>query len=367
MSKVESSMSKSLSADDSDSFWLKFNEEVTAVQVSITELDVEEIVPTKKHLVKLQAFATDCTSILPAYDIKRAQEILDEVRRLLVVREEQLKPKKKFRFKSRDKVKNDKKGNKVITITDTDTDAISLSSSSSTTETENETCYNVKNKNDEEIILDSDILGSHCGAIRSLLIKDCKNTIIYARCVLGSVRIEDCCNCTFYLGPTKTSIYLNGLKTCIAFLASHQLRIHECENCNLCVRANSHPIIEDCKGMGFAPYTVEYNDITKHFQDADLSQARCWDNVVDFRWHRSTASPNWRVLLSSERPIAKTITEKDGSITVWGTPQEVVSSSIANKSNNVIDGSVFASMELANAAKEGDANANAGGDSDDEM
>ena len=28
---------------------------------------------------------------------------------------------------------------------------------------------------------------------------------------------------------------------------------------------------------------------------ADLVNATCWDNVVDFRWHKSIKSPNWDV------------------------------------------------------------------------
>jgi hypothetical protein len=29
--------------------------------------------------------------------------------------------------------------------------------------------------------------------------------------------------------------------------------------------------------------------------------ATCWDNVKDFRWHKSTHSPNWRVMPEEER------------------------------------------------------------------
>ena len=32
------------------------------------------------------------------------------------------------------------------------------------------------------------------------------------------------------------------------------------------------------------------------FQTADLTDAKCWNNVVDFRWHRTTKSPHWHVL-----------------------------------------------------------------------
>jgi hypothetical protein len=34
---------------------------------------------------------------------------------------------------------------------------------------------------------------------------------------------------------------------------------------------------------------------------ANLCTATNWANVVDFRWHRSTQSPNWSVLPEEER------------------------------------------------------------------
>lgn len=36
-------------------------------------------------------------------------------------------------------------------------------------------------------------------------------------------------------------------------------------------------------------------------QVANLASASNWANVVDFRWHRSTASPNWFVIPQQQR------------------------------------------------------------------
>ena len=297
-------LSKTLTADDANSFWELFNKQCTGVQVGITELGVEDIVPMKKHLVKLQAFATDCTDLLPSYDIKRAQGLLDEVGRVLRDREEQLKPKKKFRFKSRDNmVVGTGKGKKTAAGSTAAADggvltAEEVAAAEKAKRESDDTSYGVCDRKDETITLSKETIGEANGVIRSLLIKGCKNTVVYARCVLGSVRIEECENCSLYLGPTQTSVYLNQVTGTTAYVAAHQLRIHECKDCKLCVRCNSHPIVEDCQGMGFAPYDVEYPAISAHFGEASLREARCWDNVVDFRWHRTTASPNWHVRIT---------------------------------------------------------------------
>ena len=32
-----------------------------------------------------------------------------------------------------------------------------------------------------------------------------------------------------------------------------------------------------------------------------MTDAKCWDSVVDFRWHRTTPSPHWHVIPPFER------------------------------------------------------------------
>ena len=52
--------------------------------------------------------------------------------------------------------------------------------------------------------------------------------------------------------------------------------------------------------MSFAPYFAKYNDIDNDYNTSSLTNAICWSNVVDFRWHRTTPSPNWLLLSSKD-------------------------------------------------------------------
>lgn len=67
------------------------------------------------------------------------------------------------------------------------------------------------------------------------------------------------------------------------------------------MKVNGHPIIEDCGNMGFAPYAYSFSGIDTDMQAAGLDTAHCWDNVVDFRWHRTTQSPNWHLIQEKDR------------------------------------------------------------------
>lgn len=126
-----------------------------------------------------------------------------------------------------------------------------------------------------------------------LFIKDNKNCKITVPSLLGSVRIEYTSDCEIHLGACCTSVYLESVKNCTIYILTHQLRIHTCSDCKLYVRVNSHPIIEDCTNMGFAPYAYQYDTLEADIQAAGLQTATHWNTVKDFRWHKTTHSPNW--------------------------------------------------------------------------
>lgn len=108
---------------------------------------------------------------------------------------------------------------------------------------------------------------------------------------------------TIVLGPCHTSVYLESLEHCTLYITCHQLRIHNCKHCILYVKVQSHPIIEDCEEMFFAPYNVQYPTVEEELKICNLTHANCWNNVVDFRWHKTTPSPNWKVLEEGARQL----------------------------------------------------------------
>ena len=91
----------------------------------------------------------------------------------------------------------------------------------------------------------------------------------------GSIRLEKINNSKIYLGPCCTSVYVEECSNITIYLACHQLRIHRSHNCFFYVKVNSHPIIEDCTGFGFAPYSLSYDGI----QD-DYKVRTCSTNII---------------------------------------------------------------------------------------
>jgi hypothetical protein len=99
-----------------------------------------------------------------------------------------------------------------------------------------------------------------------ILVRKCTGLKLISFSLIGSIRIEDLVDSYVVLGSCGTSVYLEGCKNVILFVTCHQLRIHKCTDCQIYVHCKSHPIIEDCMGMGFAPYHLTYDS-----QDSDVA------------------------------------------------------------------------------------------------
>ncbi|KAI2777662.1 TBCC-domain-containing protein [Daldinia loculata] len=96
-------------------------------------------------------------------------------------------------------------------------------------------------------------------------------------------------------GHVAGPVHITGLRNSIVVVAARQVRIHECENVDVYLHCSSHPIIEDCSGMRFAPLPELY--ATK----LEIKSESQWDQVDDFKWLKTEPSPNWAVLPEDKR------------------------------------------------------------------
>jgi tubulin-specific chaperone C len=286
-------------SDFAQNFWKSFTLDVAAMRNDMKDLkpncapDLEKIVFLKNRWSELQISATEATPMLPAYDVRRTQEELETLSRELRDTEAALKPKKKFAFAARTKQSIPQAPG----VTDNAVEKTQAPPSVVTSVAAGipDGSYVVADKKDTVDMLSSELLKS-CGRNGlnvQLLLRDCEGLQLSAPSLLGSVRLEGIRNSFVFLGPCCTSVYLENCTDCTVFIACHQLRIHTSHRCNLYVMVNSHPIIEDCSDMSFAPYSAMYDGIERDVEMSGLQDAKCWDNVIDFRWHRSTPSPHW--------------------------------------------------------------------------
>eukprot|EP01039_Chlorochromonas_danica_P002935 gene2935-3202_t len=311
-------------------FWKIFNNEVSLLHDDLQSVSngagadesKAKLTKWRQQTLQLQTFATESTKVLPAYDIRRSQEILEDINSRIKTIEQQIQPKKKFAFSSKAKPTTTTTIAKTVPVIQNE-DPVGLSEKekrdasdekqaavlpvgSFVIRGESSRCFSYS-QNDvrSQLQINEDNEDIQIG----LYLQNIEKCSITLPWVLGSVRVENVSHSEIYLGPVSTSVYLEHVTDCVLHFACHQLRIHNCSTCRLYIHVRSHPIIEDCHALGFAPYLLNYPTLSQQLQQADLSTVESqWDHVVDFRWHKSTPSPNWFIIPSDQRIAPPAIT-----------------------------------------------------------
>jgi tubulin-specific chaperone C len=78
----------------------------------------------------------------------------------------------------------------------------------------------------------------------------------------AGLAIKDARRCLLICGTVAGPVHVTGVRDSVVVVAARQVRVHECENVDLYLHCGSHPIIEDCKGMRFAPLPDVYASIS---------------------------------------------------------------------------------------------------------
>ena len=258
-----------MEALNTDQFWANFSPLLQKLTDEVAGLQAEscttgQISSLKEEIAKISSFATDAARFLPPYDVKRSQNNVESLKKLLASAELKFIPKKKFSFKDK---KETSSASTTIPSTVNISKAIIQEDDVARVRTAvPDNCTVIENKEHTSITLTQDQLQRTQNSSEQLpqvLIRNCNHMQLDIACLLGSVRIEVCSNCTFVLGPIATSLYLESCDSSTLFGVSHQMRIHSSRGCSLYISCNSTPIIEDCQGMKFGPFCLDYDNFAR--------------------------------------------------------------------------------------------------------
>lgn len=169
--------------------------------------------------------------------------------------------------------------------------------------------------------------GGGVGGGRDLRLSHLRDCTVVLLEPLRALRIDGLVRCHVYTGGVAGSLLLHGCRyargekrrpsmsqqhrrcptrsDCVIVTAVRQARLHTSTRCDFYLHSASRPIIEYCRGLRFAPYTLRFAGVRAALEAAGLVRsgallpgpedgpAAAWRQVDDFRWLRVQASPNW--------------------------------------------------------------------------
>ncbi|KAH9506666.1 Protein Xrp2 [Dermatophagoides farinae] len=115
------------------------------------------------------------------------------------------------------------------------------------------------------------------------IIQNCNDSTICLYDYSNTVTIDDCRNCTFFIGPVIGSIVIRNCQDCRLMSASQQFRTRDCKRLDLYIFCATQPAIESCHNLVFSCFTANYKGLQEQFEKTNLQiYNNKWFNVYDF-------------------------------------------------------------------------------------
>uniref|UniRef100_UPI0037E75E17 tubulin-specific chaperone C n=1 Tax=Semicossyphus pulcher TaxID=241346 RepID=UPI0037E75E17 len=302
--RKEAKESQSVAEEKGDYFFSTFNRERESIEELLSSCSgAERAVLTQRleeataKTLQLQKFLSDSTLFLKSYDLRQAQAALQKLQTSIAETREEGLPKKKFAFRARTKA-----ADKVpAPVSDTPSPVAGTPADSGSTEVDGgaapEKCGfsnmdNVSLTKTAEEILKHDVLLTH--------LTNCKVRLFGSPSTLHLKHID---SCEILCGPVSSSIFIDQCKNSTLVFPCQQLRTHNTTDTQVYLHVTSRAIIEDCRGVGFAPFSWSYPTLEEDFAVSGLDKDRNnWNQVDDFNWLAAgTPSPNWTVIPEADR------------------------------------------------------------------
>ncbi|KAI2631135.1 tubulin binding cofactor C-domain-containing protein [Xylaria nigripes] len=112
---------------------------------------------------------------------------------------------------------------------------------------------------------------------------------------LAGLALKNVTHSLIIAGHVAGPAHITGIEDSIIIVAARQVRMHDCKNVHMYLHCTSHPIIEDCSMVAFAPLPNFYSN------ESTRTESNQWKEVDDFKWLKDTASPNWSILEEEDR------------------------------------------------------------------
>jgi len=296
-----------------------FAVEIRAARETMTQVEDVEVMGADtpalldwwhEQLKELHNHVSGAATFLPTNTREKYVQQVASQEAMLREQRERLAPKKKFGFKNRSKVAVGGKAaaEAVPAAAQAEAPAAAAVSAAVAAATPAPAvkadtfqapagCQGFRNRSGETLLRELGETATSDFALESL--EGCEVRLLSASTALW---IRGLKRCTVFAVPVAGSVYVTECEDCTFYLGSRQLRMHTSSGVDFYVHTSSHPIIEHCKALRFAPYPQLPPRLDGAFAAASLKpEQNQWELVDDFDWLKADHSPNWAVLPEAER------------------------------------------------------------------
>lgn len=260
------------------------------------------------HIAAVRDLLAEHSFNLPPHDLRTATAQLQSWQEQITKMEQLLIPKKKFGFAKKEPKAIPAATVEAAVIDPAATAAVAAAATPSAVSAtddiagfvlQHRTGLEISHQQSCVIFADASVITGNDVSLSHLT--DC---VIVLQGSATQLRVDHLLRCVLLCGPINGSTLLVNAVDCQLMIASRQIRLHDAVNCDFYLHASSHPIIEHCDALRFAPYALHYDTVTEDFEKSKLAlNVNLWDTVNDFNWLRAQQSPHWAVMPVTQRCV----------------------------------------------------------------
>lgn len=186
------------------------------------------------------------------------------------------------------------------------------------------------NKHGEQVIRQP---GTLAGVDFSVI--NCRETDIILLDHTSQVIIEECENCSIFIGPCSGSVFIRDCKNCDLMIVTRQLRTRDCKNLKLWLYCNTAPCIEASRKLQFSCFAGGYPELKEQMQKCQLSVCQNrWYNINDF--DREPQAQSWKVMENGAPTIFCNVPRGDRSFWSQESKERSEAGALCNPTAEVI-------------------------------
>ncbi|XP_028990149.1 tubulin-specific chaperone C [Betta splendens] len=304
--RKEAKDSQSVAEEKGEYFSSAFNRERLSIEELLSSCPGAERAAVAQRLEEatartgqLQKFLNDSVLFLTQYELRQAQQALQKLQASLAEAREEALPKKKFAFRTRTKAADKAAAPAPGLVPDlVSSDAGEHAGSVQVDGAAVSEQCGFSNMHGQVLTKTSDEIQKRDVLLTHLT--HCKVRLLGSPSTLHLKHID---GCEILCGPVSSSVFVDHCRDSTLAFPCQQLRTHNTTDTQVYLHVTSRAIIEDCHGVGLAPFSWSYPQLEEDFTVSGLDRDRNnWSQVDDFNWLAAgTASPNWSVIPEVDR------------------------------------------------------------------
>lgn len=274
----------------------------------------DDLRKAKENVEELRRLLREGVEWWAQFDVRRGQELVEHMERVIDEVQSRVRPRRRFKFKSASKSATTTPNIKIPYKTETHHD-----SAEGEGDQAGVSLVEIKVSDFDKEKKQGDVLTVTRDKIegRGVKITEGQGCRIVVEQGSRSLWLVSLSNCVIDISDVDGPLWVRDCQHSVIRCKCRQLRVHQCHSCVFRIFVVGAPVLENCTDMRIGPLKgVKLQSVasSKDSMKPEKETGGRWRDVVDMSWLREGESTNWRFVTEEEEDDESVLSEQSASV-----------------------------------------------------